>query len=95
MRRKEESPEQAALRGELGDYIQRAIMTLPHDQKSALVLVDIQGLSYEEAAEAMGASLGTVKSRLSRARGKVRDYLVERPELLPDRFRQISGGETS
>ena len=92
---KEESPEQAALRGELGDYIQRAIMTLPHDQKSALVLVDIQGLSYEEAAEAMGASLGTVKSRLSRARGKVRDYLVERPELLPDRFRQIGGGETS
>ena len=92
---KEESPEQAALRGELGDYIQRAIMTLPHDQKSALVLVDIQGLSYEEAAEAMDASLGTVKSRLSRARSKVRDYLVERPELLPERFRQIGGGETS
>ncbi len=84
-----ESPEQTALRGELGAEIQRAILTLPDDQRTALVLVDVQGLSYEEAAAAAGASLGTLKSRLSRARGRVRDYLRNRPELLPEEFRQI------
>ena len=83
----EESPEQSALRGELGAEIQRAILSLPEDQRTILVLVDVQGLSYEEAAGAAGTSLGTVKSRLSRARGRVRDYLVERRELLPEQFR--------
>jgi len=73
------SPEQLALSGELGDQIQRAIMTLSGDQRTTLVLVDVQGLSYEEAAEATGASLGTVKSRLSRARAAVRDVLLRQP----------------
>lgn len=85
----DESPEQQALRGELGAEIQRAILTLPTDQRTVLVLIDVQGLSYEEAADSTGASLGTVKSRLSRARGRVRDYLRNHPELLPDEFRQI------
>ena len=52
------------------------------------VLIDVQGLSYEEAAEATGASVGTIKSRLSRARARVRDLLLEHRELLPARFRQ-------
>jgi RNA polymerase sigma-70 factor (ECF subfamily) len=85
----DETPEQAALRGELGGEIQKAILFLPDDQRVALLLIDVQGLSYDEAAEATGASVGTVKSRLSRARGKVRDILVKRPELLPDKFRHI------
>lgn len=83
------SPEQQALRGELGAEIQRAILTLPEDQRVVLVLIDVQGLSYEEAADSTGASLGTVKSRLSRARGRVRDYLRNHAELLPEEFRQI------
>jgi len=62
-----ESPEQMAIRGELGAEIQRAIQSLPEDHRALLVLIDVQGLSYDEAAAAMGASLGTVKSRLSRA----------------------------
>ena len=85
----DESPEQQALRVELGAEIQHAILTLPADQRTVLVLIDVQGLSYEEAAESTGASLGTVKSRLNRARGRVRDYLRNHPELLPDEFRQI------
>jgi RNA polymerase sigma-70 factor (ECF subfamily) len=85
----DETPEQAALRGELGGEIQKAILSLPDDQRVALLLIDVQGLSYDEAAEATGASVDTVKSRLSRARGKVRDILVKRPELLPDKFRHI------
>jgi RNA polymerase sigma-70 factor (ECF subfamily) len=52
-----------------------------------LVLSDIEGLSYEEIAQVMDTSLGTVKSRLSRARAKMRDFLLERQELLPDRYR--------
>ncbi len=84
----EPSPEQQVLSGELQVHIQRAILALPDDQRTVLVLIDVQGLSYQEASEATGASLGTVKSRLNRARGGVRTILAERPELLPDRFRQ-------
>ena len=52
-----------------------------------LVLSDIEGLSYEEIAQVMDTSLGTVKSRLSRARAKMRDFLLERQELLPKQYR--------
>ena len=83
----EESPEDAAQRSELNSEIQRAILTLAIDQRTALVLVDVQGLSYSEAAEAMSVSIGTVKSRLSRARSRVRDTLMERRELLGDWIR--------
>ena len=82
------SPEQMALSGELRDEIQRAILSLPPDQRATLTLIDVQGLSYQEAAEATGVSLGTVKSRLSRARAGARDSLLQRKELLPDKFRR-------
>ena len=85
----EPSPEQYAIQGELGAEIQRAILSLPADQRTTLVLVDVQGLSYEEASEATGASLGTVKSRLSRARSRARDLLRQRRELLPDHLRHV------
>ena len=61
--------------------------SLHQDQRLVLVLIDIQGFSYEEAARITGASLGTVKSRLSRARHQMRDLLRAVPELLPDKFR--------
>ena len=71
---------------------------MPDDQKQSnrttnisravLTMVDVQWLSYEEAAEAADVSLGTVKSRLSRARAAVRDLLLQHRELLPDQFRQ-------
>ena len=83
----EVSPEEAAQRGELNAEIQRAILTLSFDQRTTLVLIDVQGLSYGEAAEAMNVSIGTVKSRLSRARSRVRDALMSRRELLGDWIR--------
>ena len=83
----QESPEEYALRQELSGAIQVGIGILPADQRVALILSDVQGLSYQEIAEATGVSLGTVKSRLSRARGKLRDFLLEQRELLPSRYR--------
>jgi len=82
-----EEPEEYALRQELGRIIQRGLSTLPPEQRIALVLSDIQGLSYQEIAEVMGTSLGTVKSRLSRGRASLRDYLLAQGELLPPRYR--------
>ena len=70
------SPEQTALAAELRAEIERAIVSLPPDQRTTLVLIDVQGLSYEEETEAVGASLGTIQSRLSRARSRVRDFLL-------------------
>lgn len=83
-----ESPEEHALRSELSREISRGLEGLPAEQRAVLVLSDVQGLSYEEIAQATGSSLGTVKSRLSRARARMRDYLAQHGELLPDRFRQ-------
>jgi len=86
-------PEQQALRRELEDAIIAGIQTLPEDQRVTLVLADVQGLSYEEIAGVTGASLGTVKSRLSRARCKLRDYLIEQGELLPGPYRPKDNSE--
>ena len=85
----DESPERYTLRRELGAEIQRAILSVPEDQRTAVVLVDVQGLSYDEAAEATGVSLGTIKSRLSRGRARVRDHLLQHGELLPEQFRHL------
>jgi len=57
-----------------------------------LILSDLQGLSYQEIADATGLSLGTVKSRLSRGRARLRDYLLEQRELLPTRYRLRDAG---
>jgi len=76
-----EEPENYALRQELSEVIQKGIQTLPPDQRIALVLSDVQGMSYKEIAAITKASLGTVKSRLSRARAKLRDFLLEQNEM--------------
>jgi RNA polymerase sigma-70 factor (ECF subfamily) len=57
--------------------IQRAIASLPTDQRTIVVLRDIEGLSYEEIANITGLNFGTVKSRLSRARQQLRNKLRE------------------
>jgi RNA polymerase sigma-70 factor (ECF subfamily) len=71
----------------MASHIQAALMRLPTDQRAAVVLCDVQGLSYEETAEILSVSLGTVKSRLSRGRARLRGFLLEERELLPSRFR--------
>ncbi|MEO8435941.1 MAG: sigma-70 family RNA polymerase sigma factor [Pyrinomonadaceae bacterium] len=55
--------------------VQRAISTLPEKYRAPLVLRDVEGKSYEEIAAVLGTSEGTVKSRISRARGFLRDKM--------------------
>jgi RNA polymerase sigma-70 factor (ECF subfamily) len=87
-----ERPEDYVERQELNQAIQRGIEILPPDQRIVLVLSDVQGLSYKEIADITGVSLGTVKSRLSRGRTKLRDHLLEQRELLPTRYRLRDAG---
>jgi RNA polymerase sigma-70 factor (ECF subfamily) len=65
-----------------GRDIERALATLVEDQRYALLLVVLEGLSYREVAEVQGVPIGTVMSRLARARVQIKAYLVgERPTL--------------
>jgi RNA polymerase sigma-70 factor, ECF subfamily len=65
-----------------GRDIERALAALVDDQRSALLLVVLEGLSYREVAEVQGVPIGTVMSRLARARAQIRAYLDgERPAL--------------
>jgi RNA polymerase sigma-70 factor, ECF subfamily len=57
----------------------RALLQLPDDQREALVLVGGSGFAYEEAAEICGVAVGTIKSRVSRARGKLAQVLDMNP----------------
>jgi RNA polymerase sigma-70 factor, ECF subfamily len=86
-----ESPQQYVERRELNEVIELAIRTLPADQRLVLTLCDVQGYAYEEIVEITGFPMGTVKSRIARARAKVRDFLLQRPELLPATFRPTGG----
>ena len=82
-----ESPEAYAERQDLNQVIQTALGTIPEDQRVVVIMSDIQGMSYEEIAQATSISLGTVKSRLSRGRAKMRKCLLAHKELLPNGFR--------
>jgi len=62
--------------------IRRAIASLPAHHRAVLVLCDLQGMSYEEAAQVIGARVGTVKSRLNRARLALKDRLEPVMELV-------------
>jgi RNA polymerase sigma-70 factor (ECF subfamily) len=74
-------PEQHSLSAETARQIQAAIDCLPPDQRLTVILCDVQGFSYDEAAQVMAIELGTVKSRLSRARAQLRELLVQKGEL--------------
>ncbi len=84
-------PESLALSGELGEALQAELLGLPPDQRLAVVLCDVEGLSYEEIAVSMGGSVGTVKSRISRGRARLREALRARPELFGDLIRHTEG----
>jgi len=76
------TPEDCAVSHERGELIKRALDALPHEQRLVVILRDIEGLDYAEIARAAGCSLGTVKSRISRGRAALRDFLRRSGELL-------------
>ena len=80
-------PEAHQQQAELVAAIERCLHDLPDDQRVAAVLCDVEGYDYNEIAEIMSTSLGTVKSRISRARSKLRDCLQGMRELLPIEYR--------
>ena len=80
-------PEQSVQQSELRALLERTMAKLPEDQRVTLLLVDRMGFSYEEAAQTMRTRLGTVKSRLARARSRMQEYLQDEMELLPTRYR--------
>lgn len=69
------SPDKALLEKELGQKIQEGIEKLKPNYRAPLILRDVEGLSYEEISEIVGCPLGTVKSRINRARLKLREIL--------------------
>lgn len=88
-------PELAALSSETAEVIQQALDRLSPDHRLVAILCDVQGLSYEEAAAALEVALGTVKSRLSRARTQLRDELAARGELPTAVRRPLNEGRTA
>lgn len=82
-----DTPEEAMQNAELNMAIQQCIEALNEEQKIALVMSDIEGYSYQEIADTVGVQLGTIKSRLSRARASLRQCLQGVRELLPAEYR--------
>ena len=87
LRSPEEGPEAQQMRLEMMRAIEHCLDDLPDDQRVTAVLRDIEGYDYNEIADITSSSLGTVKSRLSRARNKLRDCLQGFMELLPAEYR--------
>jgi RNA polymerase sigma-70 factor (ECF subfamily) len=83
------TPEEAAQNSELSRAIQDCINGLQLDQRVVLVMSDVEGYSYQEIADSVETQLGTVKSRLSRARASLRECLQAVQELLPVEYRPV------
>jgi RNA polymerase sigma-70 factor (ECF subfamily) len=83
----EPTPEQELERVELDSAVQHCLNGLSEEFRLVAVMVDIEGLEYQEVAIATGKPLGTIKSRLARARLKLRKCLQQFWELLPAKFR--------
>jgi RNA polymerase sigma-70 factor, ECF subfamily len=80
-------PEETVEQAELSRALQGCLDSLPEDFRAAIVLVDVEGLDYQEVSIATSKPLGTVKSRVARARMRLRECLQRYRELLPMEFR--------
>jgi RNA polymerase sigma-70 factor (ECF subfamily) len=80
-------PEEKFDQAELERAIQGCIKSLPLEFRIVTILVDVQGMDYETAADVAKTPLGTIKSRLARARLRLRECLMGVWELLPASIR--------
>ncbi len=85
-----ELPETVYENKELQEVVQRLIAELSEDHRTVLLLRDFESLSYEEIAEILGCQLGTVKSRLNRARAALKDKILLQRELFDSLVHQRS-----
>ncbi len=74
----ESSPEYTAERDERIGLVRQAVASLPEEWRELVILREYEGKSYEEIAGLTGLEIGTVKSRMNRARNKIKDYLISR-----------------
>ncbi len=72
------TPDAAVLDGIFDDDVEIALAALPPDFRAAVVLCDVEGLSYDEIADVLGLKLGTVRSRIHRGRAMLRKALAHR-----------------
>lgn len=77
------SPQEEAERRELGERIEEGLRALPPPLREALVLREVQELRYDEISEVLGLDIGTVKSRISRGRKKLRGFLLASGNFSP------------
>jgi RNA polymerase sigma-70 factor (ECF subfamily) len=89
------TPEQKAEADEVEHAIQHCLNNLPVEFKTVVIMADIQGMDYSEVALAVRVPLGTIKSRLARARLRLRECLQGFSELLPATFRLEEGTSAS
>lgn len=75
------SPEECLLQGTLSESLERALMSLPESQRLCVLLADVEELPYTEVAETMGIPIGTVRSRLARARMQMLTVLRDLKKL--------------
>lgn len=82
------SPEKLLLTDQLDEQVQLGLMSMSADFRTAVVLADVEGMAYEEIAETMQTSIGTVRSRIHRGRKQLRNYLER---ACPDRYKELMG----
>lgn len=87
------SPEEVVYLKELDTAIDHCLSTLIPDFRSVVILVDVHNMEYEEVSSILKSPLGTIKSRLARARQKMRDCLQGFEELLPSKYRHEKEGK--
>lgn len=88
-----DTPEESLLREEQKSEILQALDSLSEEHKAAIVLRDVKGFSYEEIAEILEVSLGTVKSRISRARNQLKNEILKMREQNEKTVRHKKGKE--
>ncbi len=86
----DESPFEVAVRHEVGELVEKGMGTIPTDMRLTMILVDLEGYSYSEVAQIMETNIGTVKSRVARARGMMREFLAAHDIVGPRRQSKLA-----
>lgn len=80
-------PDRELLEGAMADHVQRSLDDMTAEFRTAVLLADVEGMAYEEIADVMGTSIGTVRSRIHRGRRQLRNFLMKRAPKLYGRLR--------